>query len=201
MPHRYLPPFGCEKGDSVSLTIDVKENYENAVLAVRYKTSGIEYIQGKMVGVNLVNSNSSTHCKMEITDEKINFYYNGNFKCRIYNYNSNNQNVLELYSKDCVGLRSGSQAAPFDTCRIDLDGEHGAIWVDSDRGNVYGYLKQTNNYASVNSYISAYNSVYVVTDVWGSGGDVYYSGGYIDTDYRFVADYIEALQTTPNLPS
>lgn len=54
MPHRYLPPFGCEKGDKVSLTISNDNCYENAVLAVRYRTSGIEYIQGKMVGVNIV---------------------------------------------------------------------------------------------------------------------------------------------------
>ena len=54
MPHRYLPPFGCEKGDKVSLTIENNVCFENAVLAVRYRTSGIEYIQGKMVGVNIV---------------------------------------------------------------------------------------------------------------------------------------------------
>ncbi len=54
MPHRYLPPFGCEKGDKVTLTLENGYEFENAVLAVRYRTSGIEYIQGKMVGVNLV---------------------------------------------------------------------------------------------------------------------------------------------------
>ena len=54
MPHRYLPPFGCEKGDKVSLTIENNYDFENAVLAIRYRTSGIEYIQGKMVGVNVV---------------------------------------------------------------------------------------------------------------------------------------------------
>ncbi len=54
MPHRYLPPFGCEKGDNASFTIDVKNDYKEPVLAVRYRTSGIEYIQGKMVGVNVV---------------------------------------------------------------------------------------------------------------------------------------------------
>lgn len=54
MPHRYLPPFGCEKGDTVSLTVKNEHEFKNAVLAVRYRTSGIEYTQGKMVGVNVV---------------------------------------------------------------------------------------------------------------------------------------------------
>ncbi len=56
MPHKYLPPFGCEKGDFAAFEIDCKYSYENAVLAIRYRTSDIEYIQGMMVGVNLVNS-------------------------------------------------------------------------------------------------------------------------------------------------
>ena len=45
----------CKKGDTVTLTIKNDYDFENAVLAVRYRTSGIEYIQGKMVGVNVVN--------------------------------------------------------------------------------------------------------------------------------------------------
>ena len=56
MPHRYLPPFGCEKGDNVSLTINSEHDFENAVLAVRYRTSGIHYEQGKMVGVNVTTA-------------------------------------------------------------------------------------------------------------------------------------------------
>ena len=59
MPHRYLPPFGCEKGDTVTLTIKSDYDFENAVLAIRYRTSGIEYIQGKMVGVNVINGNDT----------------------------------------------------------------------------------------------------------------------------------------------
>ena len=77
MPHRYLPPFGCEKGDNVAFTVDVNEDYQNAVLAIRYRTSGIEYIQGKMVGVNVVPGtetasfimNGSTQLNFEPTDE------------------------------------------------------------------------------------------------------------------------------------
>lgn len=54
MPHRYLPPFGKTEGDCVKLTLNCKNSYENAVLAVRYRTSDIEYRQGEMVGVNLI---------------------------------------------------------------------------------------------------------------------------------------------------
>ena len=59
MPHRYLPPFGATEGDNASFVIDVKHDYDNAVLAVRYRTSDIHYQQGKMVGVNLINSKNT----------------------------------------------------------------------------------------------------------------------------------------------
>ena len=59
MPHRYLAPFGAEKGDNASFVIDCTNDYENAVLAIRYRTSDIHYVQGKMVGVNLVNSKNT----------------------------------------------------------------------------------------------------------------------------------------------
>ena len=58
MPHRYLPPFGCEKGDNAAFTIGIDNDFENAVLAVRYRTSGIHYEQGKMVGVNITTGDT-----------------------------------------------------------------------------------------------------------------------------------------------
>ena len=77
MPHRYLPPFGCEKGDNASFTINSDYDFENAVLAVRYRTSGIKYEQGKMVGVNVTTGdtvssfimNGDTQLDFEPTDE------------------------------------------------------------------------------------------------------------------------------------
>lgn len=60
MPHRYLPPFGSEKGDSFSLTLRCDNSFENAVLAVRYRTSDTNYEQGKMVGVNYIPSEKSS---------------------------------------------------------------------------------------------------------------------------------------------
>ncbi len=58
MPHRYLPPFGCEKNDTLTLTIKNSKEYNDAVLSVRYRTSGIKYEQGKMVGVNVTTGDT-----------------------------------------------------------------------------------------------------------------------------------------------
>ena len=77
MPHRVLLPFGGEKGDKFSLTMSVENEYTNPVLAVRYRSSGIEYIQGKMVGVNIVPAttaasftlNGDTVLDFEVSDE------------------------------------------------------------------------------------------------------------------------------------
>ncbi|MGN0543622.1 MAG: MGH1-like glycoside hydrolase domain-containing protein [Acutalibacteraceae bacterium] len=60
MPHRYLPPFGAEKGDNLSLTLHCNNSFDNAVLSVRYRTSDIKYEQGKMVGVNYIPSEKSS---------------------------------------------------------------------------------------------------------------------------------------------
>ncbi|MBQ7115148.1 MAG: hypothetical protein IJN94_01890 [Clostridia bacterium] len=54
MPHRVIKPFGYEKGDRVSYTLNVKEDYSEALLLIRYRTSDLHYEQGKMVGVNLI---------------------------------------------------------------------------------------------------------------------------------------------------
>ena len=83
MPHRYLPPFGCEKGDSAAFTIDVTNEYTNPVLAIRYRTSGIHYEQGKMVGVNITAGNTvasflmngKTQLDFEPADEPVTKYF------------------------------------------------------------------------------------------------------------------------------
>lgn len=71
MPHRYLPPFGKTAGDSVSLTIAVQHDYDDAVLAIRYRTSDIEYRQGEMVGVELINS--QTDAVLTLNGNKVTF--------------------------------------------------------------------------------------------------------------------------------
>lgn len=58
MPHRILKPFGGEKGDFVSFKTILNNSYDDACLVIRYRTSDIEYVQGKMVGVTYVNSSS-----------------------------------------------------------------------------------------------------------------------------------------------
>lgn len=83
MPHRYLPPFGCEKGDNASFTINNDYDFENAVLAVRYRTAGIKYEQGKMVGVNVTTGdtvssfimNGKNQLDFEPTDELMIKYF------------------------------------------------------------------------------------------------------------------------------
>lgn len=59
MPHRVIKPFGAEENDRVSYTININNDYENAVLAVRYRTSDIFYEQGKQVGVHYINSENT----------------------------------------------------------------------------------------------------------------------------------------------
>lgn len=77
MPHKVLKPFGGEKGDEVKYTFKVENDYENAVLAIRYRTSDIHYEQGKQVGVHYINSentavftiNSEKQFSLSPTDE------------------------------------------------------------------------------------------------------------------------------------
>lgn len=58
MPHRVIKPFGAEKGDRVSYALEIPEDYENALLFIRYRTSDIHYEQGKMVGVHYIPGES-----------------------------------------------------------------------------------------------------------------------------------------------
>lgn len=64
MPHRVIKPFGAEKGDRVSYSFDIRDDFENPVLLIRYRTSDIHYEQGKMVGVNLVPGEDMAVFKM-----------------------------------------------------------------------------------------------------------------------------------------
>lgn len=59
MPHRVLKPFGAEEGDKADFSLTLEHEYENAVLAVRYRTSDIRYIQGKMTGVDYITSQNT----------------------------------------------------------------------------------------------------------------------------------------------
>lgn len=90
VPHMYLPPFGMTKGDRLNITIDCEHDYENAVLAVRYKTSDIKYIPDKIInGVEAAESgreavftlNGERTLTLEAADEpKIKFIEIGEVK-------------------------------------------------------------------------------------------------------------------------
>lgn len=67
MPHRFIPPFGGAKGDTVSYKVDIPETYEDAVLTVRYRTSSINYEQGKMVGVNMTTGDNAAEFMLNDT--------------------------------------------------------------------------------------------------------------------------------------
>ncbi len=64
MPHKVIEPFGATKGDKVSYKISVDNDFENAVLAIRYRTSDIHYEQGKQVGVHYINSTKTATFKL-----------------------------------------------------------------------------------------------------------------------------------------
>lgn len=76
LPHRYLAPFGAEKGDRVTYDIEKKE-FESPVLVIRYRSSGIRYESGKQVGVTYVAAdkaavftlNSEKRIVLPVSDE------------------------------------------------------------------------------------------------------------------------------------
>lgn len=152
--------------------------------------------------VNLINSNTTSGSKIELNQEKLNFYYNDIFKARIYNYYSSREDeeVLEIYSKDVIGLRAGPQTAPFESCRIDLDGINGVIWIDSDKGNVYGWLQENTRILSDDSYLTSSDALNVVVAVWFDGYDVYYDDAWIDTTWTLEKRTTSALIADPTMP-
>lgn len=64
MPHKVIEPFGATDGDTVCYTINVDNDFDNAVLAIRYRTSDIHYEQGKQVGVHYINSTKTATFKL-----------------------------------------------------------------------------------------------------------------------------------------
>lgn len=149
MPHRVLKPFGGEKGDTVSYTLKAENDYDNAVLALRYRTSDIHYEQGKQVGVHYINSentaefllNGKTTVVLKPTDElRIIYIYMGNIK----------KGELKL---DFVSLGSG--AAEFDFLALCENTEKDQITVTDVPVNFVPTYKDTKcekGYLSTLSY-------------------------------------------------
>ena len=138
----------------------------------------------------ITNRNSSTPFGISIDNDSIDFTYNGSNQARIYNYNSNNQEVLELHSYDAIGLRVGP-LAPFDTARIDMTGDDGEIWIDAKKIRIWldspmsiGSWVGARDVLGLNTSIYADSDTQVVTDAWGDGyGSVYCSYAYVPTSY------------------
>ncbi len=59
MPHRVIEPFGATKDDKVKYTVNIDKDFNDAVLAIRYRTSDIFYEQGKQVGVHYILSDKT----------------------------------------------------------------------------------------------------------------------------------------------
>ena len=138
----------------------------------------------------ITNRNSSTPFGISIDNDSIDFTYNGSNQARIYNYNSNNQEVLELHSYDAIGLRVGP-LAPFDTARIDMTGDDGEIWIDAKKIRIWldspmsiGSWVGARDVLGLNTSIYADSDTQVVTDAWGDGyGSVYCSYAYVPISY------------------
>lgn len=60
MPHKVIEPFGATMGDKVSYKLKIDKDIEDAVIAVRYRTSDIFYRQGLQVGVNYICSEKTS---------------------------------------------------------------------------------------------------------------------------------------------
>lgn len=71
MPHRVIEPFGAEKGDRVKYTVNVNQDIDNAVIAIRYRTSDIYYEQGKQVGVHYISSEKTATFTLDEKEIKL----------------------------------------------------------------------------------------------------------------------------------
>ncbi len=128
MPHKVIEPFGATKGDKVKYTIDVDENFENAVLAIRYRTSDIYYEQGKQVGVHYINSDRVA--TFTLGDKTIEFSPCDAPEIKYVFLGKVKKGKLEL---EFVG--QGTGAAEFDFM---------AITEDNDKDNIIVYTEGVN---------------------------------------------------------
>ncbi len=59
LPAKKFSQFGGEKGDFVSYKINCKNNYKNAILVTRYRTSNVEYTLGQRVAADVTSGNKA----------------------------------------------------------------------------------------------------------------------------------------------
>lgn len=108
MPHKVLKPFGGEKGDEVKYTLKVKNDYENAVLAIRYRTSDIHYEQGKQVGVHYICSENTAIFTLN-GDKQISFAPTDELKIALFELGKIKKGEMPLHL-----VSEGTGAAEFD---------------------------------------------------------------------------------------
>ncbi len=69
VPHKRLQPFGGEKNDSVSYSLICENDYADAILAVRYRTSNIKYTPGERVAAEEITG--TTPAEFEVLGKKM----------------------------------------------------------------------------------------------------------------------------------
>lgn len=124
MPHRIIEPFGAQKGDRVKYTVNVNQDIDDAVLAIRYRTSDIYYEQGKQVGVYYINSDKAATFNINGKEEifspcdelALKYIFLGNVKKGLF--------TLELIS-------CGTGAAEFDFFAIINEKDKDKILIES----------------------------------------------------------------------
>lgn len=124
MPHRVIEPFGAQKGDRVKYTVNVNQDIDDAVLAIRYRTSDIYYEQGKQVGVYYINSDKTATFNINGKEEvfppcdelAIKYIFLGNVKTGLF--------TLELIS-------CGTGAVEFDFFSIINEKDKDKILIES----------------------------------------------------------------------
>lgn len=151
MPHKVIEPFGATKGDKVSYLIDIDNDYDKAVLAVRYRTSDIYYEQGKQVGVHYINSTRTS--TFYLGEKKIEFPPCDTPEIKFISLGKVKKGQLSLEF-----IAEGTGAAEFDFL---------AIVEECDKDNIIVYKEgvdftpEINNIKCENGYLSVlrYNKI------------------------------------------
>ena len=136
MPHRVIEPFGATKGDRVKYTIDIPEDFDNAVLAVRYRTSDIHYEQGKQVGVHYIKSERTS--VFTLGDKKIEFTPCDTPEIKYVFLGKIDKGTLELEF-----IAEGTGAAEFDFIAITEQADKDSIAVYSEGVNFIPVIENT----------------------------------------------------------
>ena len=135
MPHRVIEPFGATKGDKVRYTVNIDKDFDNAVIAIRYRTSDIYYEQGKQVGVHYINSTRTA--TFTLGDKTIDFAPCDTPEIKFIFLGKVEKGLLEL---EFIG--EGTGAAEFDFM---------AVVEEADKENIIVYAQGVNFTPEINN--------------------------------------------------